>query len=372
MIHIIVLLSICCLGVFFYRNGSSYQKNKKFVISSFLILFFVEALRGSNVGWDTQTYINHFNSINAYVHGMSSYSSAYEKWEKLWVALNALVGIVLKDSQWLLAAASMIILVGFGYFILHNVNENESAFWPVFFFMALGQYFSTMNLLRQYCAMAIAINIYTVLQNGISKKNIVKSLILLAVAFGFHTTGILYAAIILVFIIPITRKTITAILCVAGICYVGFSNILRYFADIFPKYARYVVIFFNGEKYTGATLGGYTQILTLLKIIVVCATFLLNPQYKENKALYKLSFFAIISVGGALMTTQISLAGRVNYYFEIFLILLIPKLINRMKSRRTMLYSIVFLLGWMTFLFLIYGNNGNMTKGCMPYSFFWQ
>lgn len=158
-VHIGLLIYICILGYIFFKNGVSKSGNRYFVIVSFIAIFLIQSMRGLDVGADTPAYIRGYLNINSLT---SSWES--QNWEKGYVLLNKIVGTITGNNPyWLLAIISAVILTGIGYFIIENTTPAQSAFWPVFFFVTLNHYLTSMVSLRQYCALAIGINIYTVL-----------------------------------------------------------------------------------------------------------------------------------------------------------------------------------------------------------------
>ena len=135
LIHVILLLAICILGMFIYRRGVSKRKNKQFIFWALFLVFLVQACRAQTVGLDTQNYVRGFIVLDQNLEG-SYYSWTAFSWEPLWKLLNYFVGLFTDNPQWLLAVSSAFILTGIGVFVYYNCKDNESSFWPIFFFMS--------------------------------------------------------------------------------------------------------------------------------------------------------------------------------------------------------------------------------------------
>ena len=368
-VHNLLLIYISILGALFYFNQrTSKRKNRVFVFFAFGAVFLVQALRGASVGLDTHTYMWVFESVS---RGSLEWTTYYN-WEPLFVLLNRLVGRLTDNPQVFIAVCSAIILTGIGYFIAANTSEDRSAFWPVFFFMTLNSYFNTMNLLREEIAIAITMNIYTVLIKNRNTKAFVKALILLVVGISFHRMAVLCLLLLVPFMVRyVSRKMIVAEGIVTAVIIAAFPFALRLFFHLYPKYEEY----YSGHEFLeGVRLGGYYIILTGMKLIMFAWVFFMSPKLKENRRIYILSFIVGLSTGILLLQTRSSLAVRLSYFFEMFMILLVPEFVERTKMTprvKAFVYILLYLFGWIYFIrFQHLGTMGS--RGCVPYVFFWN
>ena len=368
-IHIALLSIICLQGIVFYRNGVSKTKNQRFVALSFFEVLLVYKLRRWDIGLDTLAYITRYFEIKQ--APIAGYGNFWEVtyWEPGYVLVNKIVGFLGGNQQFLLFVIGLIILFGIGVFICENLAPNETAFWPVFFFVTFNHYFTSMVSLRQYCALAIGINIYTVLKRGVTKKAFLKAIILLLVAMSFHTTSFVCVLFICSFFVTKIDRKIVVLSSIAAVSmFLLFNQIMQILFMLFPQYQRYQ----EGDhyKFAGGEFSSTYVVLMLIKLSLIGAAFFLNPKKERNIELYRMSIFSIVSIGISFMTTKVHLMWRFGYYFDVFLILLIGKTIVRIKSReqRIILYSISFLIGIVYFGYLMKLNN----SGCIPYKFFWE
>ena len=364
-IHLILLLYILLLGFFvyvlMYKRG--HNTNKFFVIASFLPVFIIETLRADTVGEDTLTYLKGYIHVNT-LHG----SWEEQTWEKAYLLLNIAVGKISNcNQQLLLGAVSLIILFGVGYFIIENC-DGITAFGPVYFFVTLNHYLTSMVSLRQYCALAIGINAYTILRKKDSLKSYIQALILIGIAILFHNTA--FVLIIIPFLMhfkKVERKHIIITICSIRLIIVLFTPILNMFYRIFPLYYRYSLM--GHAKYSGRSLGKVYIALLILKTLCLLSVFYLSPQNTSNKDLYRLSIFSALGAGISLMTTRIFIVWRFGYYFDIFLILMLPKLAKKFVGISGLFVNSVFyLFGLSYYIFLLFANS----SGCIPYKFFWS
>ena len=365
IIHISLLIAISVFGFAIYRGGTAVtiQRNKIFVRFSLFLVFIIQSLRASNVGWDTYRYEVSFSGIRE-----GYYNSMAASWEPLFKLLNKTVGLFTSNPQWLLAVCSFIIVYGYGYFVLHNIGEGESAFWPIFFFITLYHYFNSSNLLREYLAIAFVINVYTVLRQEKSRKNWIIAIILLVLGFLFHRTAAIGVVLFVPFLMDF-KDTKQLVLTALGavLVFIGYDLFLELFLRIFPYFLKYE----RGARLSGAAgIGASYLVLSMLKIIMLLMVFFYkSDDYKQE--LYSLSFIMIIAAAFTILRTRVVLALRAGYYFETFFPLFIMKFVNRMGRYRGAIYFLAYLFGWAFFLYSILNTNGG-SRGNVPYYFFWQ
>lgn len=359
---VLLLIYVCILGVAFNLKGKqvSKERNRVFIIYSFFPIFLIQTLRAETVGLDTSAYVSGYYRINNVENCWES-----KNWEQGYVLLNRILGKLTNcNVQVLLGTLSAIILIGIGYFIYKN-TEDGTVFWPVFFFITLNHYLTSMCSLRQYAAIAIGINIYTILKKKKSPKAYALSLILLITACMFHSTAF---AFILIFLICMLKKVDKKIIVMSMIIcifpFMCFDLMLNIFFIVFPKYYAYFQM--GHDKVAGISFGNTYILFLFLKLFVMGLVFTLDTSNNRNRELYILVFLSLIGAVISIMTIRIALVWRFGYYFDIFLILLIPKIVQRVKRGKFILYFMLILVGWSYYIYLLYTNGA----GCVPYTFF--
>ena len=368
LVHILLLFIICVWGFVYYSKGPSKKKNKQFLIVSFSTILIVASLRGGNVGWDTANYERGFYVLNNNVGQNAVYYWTATHWEYGWQMINKFVGLFTDNPQIFLFFVGLLIYFNIAIYIYYNTAETASAFWPVFLFMTMSYlYPSSMNLMRQFLAISIAINIITVLRNGKTKKRVIIAIALLLVAFEVHHTAILY---IIVLILYLYDKPSKRLLLYAGVGAVGafilFPIIINYWLKLFPQYGVFLSV--GNEYYEGFGFSAYNLVMCMIRILFVILICGLDNKDEKNKQLYYLAFLNIIATGFTLLTMRTALAVRMSYYFDMFIIMIIPQLINKFRTGKSYVYMTVLVLGWAFFIFELFHE----AKGTVPYYFFWQ
>ncbi len=364
-IHIILLTLICILGCIVFAKGVSKRKNKFFIIVSLFFVFLVSALRKETVGLDTANYIMGFKVLNSGATNVY-YSWTANSWEPLWKLLNYGIGIFTDDPQWLLVITSAIIYVGIGIFIYKNCESNEAAFWPVFFFITLAVlYPMSMYLLRQFCGLVFISNIHTVLKDKIDKKRIIWSVALIIIGMLFHYSAII--GVVILFIETrhgISKKQLFVIFVLSFSANLVFP-LLRYVVIRYiPIYAKY----FSLVAYQGEEMRAYSILMIFLRavccILVLC---FIDVNKAENHTLVNMCCYSNIAIFFTLMLTDTIMAQRLDNYFEFFIILLIPQLLNHFKNKQ-ILYMMALVFSWAFFIFEL--STG--ARAIVPYQFCWQ
>lgn len=360
IIHWSLLATVTISGglvTFFFKTKK--QRNKVFLYFSFFLIFLLQAFRSPTVGTDTLAYESIFYNIRM------NPKTAYPNLEIAYKLLNVAVSGVTDNPQALLAVVSLIILTGVGYFIYNNTDNTILA---VILFITFNHYFTSMVSLRQYCALAIGINIYTVLKNEQSKKNYIKAIALLIIAFLFHQTSFVCAFFIIIFQFKkATKRNVIMWIAVAMVSFFSFDYILQIGFSLFSRFESYQIL--GHEKYRTASFGLLNGIFTIIKTGLVLLVFKLNENNKNNFCLYRLITIVLIGTAMSVFSTKVFLFFRFAYYFDIFLIILIPQVLQRIsKNIRVFLTIGVYLFGCAYFLYQMLENNSK----CVPYKFFWQ
>ena len=365
VIHILLVMIISGLGLVIYHGGKlvNVRRNKLFVWLSLFGVFLIQSLRGPSVGWDTYRYEIAFQGIR-----QGYYSNMTQTWEPLFLLLNKIIGKFTDNPQWMLAACSLIIVTGYGYFVLKNTDSNECAFWPIFFFITIYNYFNSSNLLREYLALAFVINAYTVLGKGQTRRHWIIAVLLMIIGFLFHRTAIIGILLLVPFVIDFKNsKQLVLVALGAVVVFVAYDRVMNIFLSLFPYFSKYE----NGSRISGASgIGASYLAITLIKIIMILMVlFSRSDKYKSE--MYSLTYVMIIAAMFTILRTRVSLALRAGYYYEVFFPLCIMKFVNRMKRVRQIVFFLAYLFGWAFFIYTMMNKSGG-SRGNVPYYFFWQ
>lgn len=359
-IYLVLLASIIIVA--FLLNTVSGNENKKlkkiiFLIFVFIILFAVMGLRDRKVGVDTKLYCNIFKGFVTGQVNNNNFDTS-----QIYRYYNIIVGKLLgTDSRNIILANSFIIVLLFCIFIN---KTSPNIYISTILYILLYFYLQGFNIARQMIATflsALAIN-YAV--NRDWKKYVVLSLI----AIFIHNTAIIIAFVGLMFIIIKNydyKKMMY--LCVGAILSsLVLERLINLFISIFPKYASYVST--NDYEYGS---GRKILIIFVYAIFLVIGLYAINRKKRDmepekyRKYMIYSSIVLLACVLGSLGSKSI-LIGRISLYFEIFMIVYIPMVVDLIERRKSLWYFFIILILFIPFYVQLSGN----ISGVVPYKLY--
>lgn len=360
-IYIIELVVIWVLGLLLYCKRI---KKKNFIIISMLVLTCVLGLRGNSVGEDTSHFIEVFHYISnlswkdIFSSGFSViYNTVFGA--KLTVEIgyavfNKLISIFTNNAQWVLIFSAIITNVLIGRFFYKNVSN---VFLALYIYMCEAMYMQSFNLMRQFIAIAIALQAYDFLK----EKKYFKGILIIFLASTFHTSAITMLCIIPILSIQDIKKVIKYVLITSIIICCSMPFISTIISTIIPKYAGYFSMNYWGYRVRGqALLWGVEAFVCLF----------MYHRIRKDHVLEKDSIMGVI--GSILYLTfsfigiRISSFQRIALYFNIFIIFLFTGALTQIKARdRLMIRLGLYMV--MTFAFISSCNAPSRF-----YTFFWQ
>ena len=356
-IYILAIAFVSALGLVISLLGKrSKSKDIIFLILAFTVLGLIMVLRDRSVGTDANSYCRVFEKIRD-TTSITRYSeSAY-----LYALYNLLVSFIFKNPQWIIVFNGLIITVGIAIFIYKN-SENPviSTLYYVLFYW----YFTSFNISRQYIAVILIINAYSF----VKEKRLIPAAIITIIAIFIHNTAIVGAIFLIFIYLKLNEKNMIRILTL--LCFVPFvfNYGINIFMSIFPRYKMYIIRLFV-DKYEAQ---GRRIIITFIYMGVVAVALSLLKKKKnlftklEEEEMRRL--ICIISIGIAIGIVSINsaLVARIEVYFSIFAIILIPSVIERFGKFRYGVYYVSILVMLIPCYIQLEGN----LSGVNPYKFF--
>jgi len=298
--HFVFLLAILFAAPFLNRK-------KPYYVFSFIILFIFLTLR-YNYGNDYMGYQTIYTNINL---GLPAYGEED--------VLFKYVNLIFPSFYLLIAAISFLYI-----YTLHNLITNNSKiqnYWISILIMLINPYLFLIHLssIRQtiaICFVVMAIN-YAI------KRNIFIYFLLIIIASGFHQSAIILLP--LYFVLnesKINSKWIILIfVSIMGLlCTPIMDTILNIVLKYFPKYSYYVQV--------GLQSSLRTTILSSIIFIIV----IYNINKLEGKEIIygKLS---LIATSISLLSSKFAILSRFGMYFDIFLIITIVHILEKIRSK---------------------------------------
>lgn len=339
-----------------YCEGHNRQNKKNYAIVTFLFLYFLLlALRDSSVGVDTPQYFWLLEDIGE--RDWTSIREYYPDTELGFILLIKLVTILGGNEQLFLIAAAAISVIPLA--VLYW-EESENGLISMALFLVTPVYIMLFSGIRQ----GMAIGMGAVAFRFARDRKLLPFLISVVVAILFHSS-----AFILVILYPLCRVRIR----------------LNHMAIVLPLIA--VVYYFNDAIYLavvsvfGESLSENYMIITetnattfiLLLALLLAMAFLLTYGKELDSTTIMLRNLLIVSLILQMFALVNPIAMRMNYYFLVFMPLLIPRVINRssIKDGRFVLLLQLAVFGF----FMVYHVQKMYTTdslGIYPYMFFWS
>lgn len=358
-VSMIVLLLI--MGIAYHCKPKNQKRKKMFVVVSCLVMFLIMAMRSPSVGTDAQTIVGMFMANRTIFSG--GFNAFFYNF------VSKIGYFIWPNGQMILIINAAIICTAIGVFVYHN---SDDAFLSIYLYVTLYFFFNSMNIMRQYDAIAMSLISYT----AYMKKKNVTALLFALLSVGFHSTAIVFFAFAFVMIaIKSMHRLSNQILLFAGLVFVLgylFQPMLVIFARIFPHYAMYV-----GDE--GLTLTGYTSegkkvLITLMFLFVLMFAYItiqktrnVQENFVLSKALCVNFFFVLVAVAFGLAGGKLQLISRVESYFSIFFIIFAPEVVKMIDVRYRRAFYIGFVLIMIVpMMFQLKSNNSEV----LPYNLF--
>ena len=334
----------------------------------FVFLFLTMALRDKSVGTDTLGYswvyegIANANDFRTALTWSSISSSP------IYVGIHYLVSRIIVNYQIAIAINSAVISLSFYYYIKNNSCDYC---FSVFLFIALCMYSESMNGSRQFMAIGIALNAYSLIKENRKSK---KGWILYIIALGIHNTiaafMIAFLGIILKNRIKGSAKAFRLSVIISMAIALGFSLMINVFVRLFP----YFNIYLDGTN--GAQLfqnGGNGRIALLyfaLGFFVFTTYFFMKKKNTDIVLTDTVDLFTcLVCVFLGIAFSRNILFNRILWPFLCVFIVFLPNCFRTLvRSNRQAMYSAaIVVLGAYCMWFLLEDKSS-----IVPYMTFWM
>ena len=334
-------------------------KNERKVLLFTYVLHFslIAGLRAHSVGTDTQLYNNIFlttaNSNFAELLNNSKFIG--------YSFLMKIISIFTGNNYTVFLLFVSFLTNFFIFFVAYKIRET-SLFFTAFFYSVFYYFYQSMNISRQYLAIALCIYFFYLVA---VEKKFIKGLVVLLIATSIHTT-----AIVCLIFIPLSRikwdlKKYLYLSFLSVICSLLYKRGVIFFTNIFDDYQMY-----SENQYLAA--GNRIFLVMFLLLIVLLGLFLTN-RYKEiySDNVFILQSFLLVSIIFGLFYSRDQLVVRIQTYYEIFSVMYIPLLFFPRPSKSSLFRPISFfilaiaLVSLVPFYYQLSGNYGNI----IPYTY---
>lgn len=307
-----------------YQIGSS-EQNRLFLVTCLGYLTILACFRGMNVGNDTRSYYNLFlfytgqgtvqNISSAGLRWMSNIEIGYR-------LLNKYFGTIWHNYQAFISAIAIVSYLVLGRFV-KKYSSNVALSVILMFLMFYSSY---MNLLRQIIALSIVLLAFDALN---AKKAFRFVIGVLVATILFH-----HSAIICLLLLPMSKSkcskkiaylsvAIAALVVAFGRipAIISFLNITTGYTDVA---AGSSIVFSIIKNFAVLLFSWYLTNIRSSSTLPDTNNSELNPEISDNL----ISWIPFICLLISVCALGMPVATRFELYFEIFLIVLIPRMIT--------------------------------------------
>lgn len=328
------------------------KKNKAALALFFILLTVLVMLRHESVGNDTRNYMRFFRDFSAMDWprvGISDFEPGFS-------CFNKVVSLFSKQPQFFLAMAGLAVSALI-YPTYKRLCVDSSL--TIVIFCTMSTFVVMFSGIRQMLAVGIGFVAYEFTR----QRKLLLFVLTVALAMSFHTSAFMLVFLYPIYHARITRKWLYAVVPVLAIVFVFNKPIFSVLALILEQYTKY-----DGSiEETGA----YTMLVLFVAFAVFA--YIIPDESNMDDETVGLRNILLLALAIQIFAPLHTLAMRMNYYFIIFIPLILPKIIACRSERWDQVavwgrhIMVVFFLAY--FFITAYGGGG---LNVFPYHFFWE
>lgn len=353
MIPFVVMLLVPILMQHIRVKGIPYQKkNQNALLFFFLVYTLLLALRHEHIGTDTETYILFFERYAK----MDWNAIQNVQFERGFIYLNKFISLLSTEPRFYLAAVA--VLIGAMIYPTYRRLHSDTAL-TIVLYCVISTFVMSFSGIRQMMAIGMGVVAY----EFVRRKELILFVLLVLLAVTFHNSAFLLAFMYPLYHARITRKWLITVIPILAVIFALNEPIFSALGLILERYTR-----FESEI---SNTGAYTMLILFVLFAVV--SFVFPDEKKLDKETLGLRNFLLLSVVIQMFAPLHTLAMRMNYYYIIFIPLLIPKIIEARSERWkqvAMTARHVMVAFFLVYFFLSAYGEGSLDV--FPYHFFWE
>lgn len=271
--------------------------------------------------------------------------TGYETIEPLWYQLNR----IMPSYEWLLFASAFIFL-GMSYFAICLFLKEDR--WLAWFIVLTVCYSTFYNGMRQMIAVSIVFAAVAL----IYKKKIIPGIVFIALAYFFHESALFMLVILFYLFISKRLRNIEGVIAIlTAFSIIGLPAITMLIERI--------------GMYTGylEEINWHLSLSFLLYSIPPIIPYYIYRKYFTENQLLKMCFdLYMLIIPFQFLGMSINYADRVMLYFQIFIAILIPLMVQEISKNIENNYWKGLYVGWFIFQYVVL-NIVLQGQGTYPY-----
>lgn len=337
------------------------RRNYRIVIDVFFIIWLLLlAFRSETVGSDLVIYKYHFNRYANMSWDYIMSNNILSQHDPAYVLLCKIVSNHTNNFQWVVVISALISVLPI--WKLYR-NDGQNGFLTIVLFLNIAPFVMYFSGLRQAMAMAFSVPCYYYCRD----KKLLKFLLMIVFAYHFHKSSLVLLLMYPTYHIHWRKKIhLFYLLPIIAFVYVLkiqiFSFLLLFMNDM------YIERYGDGIKLTGAIS------VLLLLIVLLLYSFLIVDQEKLDRDTLGLRNLLVLSVLLQIFSGAHTIAMRMNYYYLLFIPLLIDRIIKigNEREEKILKLSKICMLAFFTFYYFYSAYTDANKLNVYPYNFFWE
>ncbi len=334
------------------KNIDYEKKNKRALTLFFLVLTLLIMLRHESVGNDTSNYLHFFRSFSK----MDWVKISKTPLEIGFSYFLKTISLISEEPQFFLAVSGLITVLMI-YPTYRRLCIDPSL--TILIFVTISTFVMMFSGIRQMLAVGIGFIAYEFTR----RKKLLPFILIVILAMTFHTSAFMLAFMYPLYHARITKKWLLAVVPCLAVVFVFNAQIFSVLALLIERYTAY-----DGSV---SSTGAYAMLFVFAAFTVFA--FLIPDESKMDTETIGLRNFLLLALVVQMFAPLHTLAMRMNYYYIIFIPLLLPKIIEN-KSERWKQIAVVsrhIMILFLCLYFFISARDGGGLH-IFPYRFFWE
>ncbi len=318
------------------------KKSDKYCIISALIASFPLALISAlryNVGRDYRAYARSFRQIVA---------GAKTETEWLFYALNKAISFICKDYASIFVVTAVLCTL---FILVQIFRDSPLPVQSVFFYVAAGYYFVSMNAVRQMLGCAILLCSL----HAVFERKLFRFLVMVIIASGFHKSCLLFIVVYFLDVWRVKKEVFLA------------STIVIYlFSDVIGQAMSFIVAESEYSDYLGSVFetGKQGMVTLVMNASIMLFSYVFFDE--KNHKYYLYFVLQVIALWMAILTGKVVLINRLGFMFGLPVIILLPMAIEAIKNEKLRLTGKAGIIS-LYFFYLLYTVGINNSNTVLPY-----
>ncbi|MBQ9761483.1 MAG: EpsG family protein [Oscillospiraceae bacterium] len=282
----------------------------------FFILTVILCLRGETIGRDLVKYRYYYEKI-IILDLKKSVELFRDQIDVLFILLNWVVGRFTEDFQIYLAVVAVITVLPIAKLYC---QDREHGFLKLVLFINMSTFVMLFSGLRQSVAMAMGLVAY----EYVKRKKFLSFFFFAIVALGFHHTAFMVLFYYPLYHATFKKKHLLIVIPVVAAVFVFNEPIFTALAGVLSR------LFSDKYAVTAESTGAYTMLFVFAAFAVLA--YVIPDEKSMDRETLGLRNFLILAVILQCFAPIHMLAMRMNYYYIIFIPILIPKIFKHAKG----------------------------------------